>query len=163
MYDLMQEMHPKTLSCSVIAKGRASAGEKFKSLTETINAAGEKGGPLHIKIKAMHDDVKRGAKSNVFPMDENAHILMPSSGSSSPSILTGSVQSAMSIRRCTSNPQCTMISLSLARMKDCKTLGMHWIYTSPSSGSRTSQHGASILQDVHAVITAQTVCVVMCC
>jgi hypothetical protein len=25
----------------------------------------------------MHDDVKRGAKSYVFPMDEIAHMLMP--------------------------------------------------------------------------------------
>ncbi len=33
MYDLMQEMHPKTLSCSVIAKGRQSSREKFKRLT----------------------------------------------------------------------------------------------------------------------------------
>ncbi len=77
MYDLMQEMHPKTLSCSVIAKGRQSAGEKIKRLTDTIDAAGEKGGPLHLKIKVMHDDVKRGAKSNVFPMDDIAHMLMP--------------------------------------------------------------------------------------
>ncbi len=77
MHDLMQEMHPKTLSCSVIAKGRQSAREKLKRLTETIDAAGEKGEPLHLKIKAMHDDVKRGAKSNVFPMDEIAHMLMP--------------------------------------------------------------------------------------
>jgi hypothetical protein len=76
MYDLMQEMHPKTLSCSVIAKGSQRAGEKFKRLTETINAAGEKGAPLHRRIKAIHDDVRSGAKSNVFPMDEIAHILM---------------------------------------------------------------------------------------
>jgi hypothetical protein len=69
MYDLMQEMHPKTLSCCVIAKGSQRAGEKFKRLTETINAAGEKGAPLHLKIKAIHDDVRRGAKSNAFPMD----------------------------------------------------------------------------------------------
>jgi hypothetical protein len=40
----------------------------------------QQGAPLHLKIKAMHDVVpeKRGAKSNVFLMDEIAHMLMPS-------------------------------------------------------------------------------------
>jgi hypothetical protein len=28
-------------------------------------------------LAAVHDDVKRGAKSHVFPMDEIAHMLMP--------------------------------------------------------------------------------------
>jgi hypothetical protein len=44
MYDLMQAIHQKSLSCSVIAKGRQSAEEKFKRLTETIDASGEKEG-----------------------------------------------------------------------------------------------------------------------
>jgi hypothetical protein len=77
MYDLMQEAHPKTLSCSVIAKGRHDASKKFMRLAGTIDAAGEKGAPLHLKIKAMHDDVKRGAKSYLFPMENLADVLMP--------------------------------------------------------------------------------------
>ena len=77
MYDKMQQVHPKTLSCSVIAKAKKDTDVKFRLLCATIDAAGEKGAPLHLKIKAMHDDVKRGAKSNVFPMVDIAHMLMP--------------------------------------------------------------------------------------
>jgi hypothetical protein len=55
MYDLMQGMHPKTLSCSVIVKGRKDSGDKFKLLSDAIDA--------------MHNDVGSGAKSDVFPLD----------------------------------------------------------------------------------------------
>ncbi len=52
----MQAVHHKTLSCSVIAKGRKYSGDKFKRLSDAINAAGEKGAQLKLKIKAMHDN-----------------------------------------------------------------------------------------------------------
>jgi hypothetical protein len=72
----MQAVHHKTLSCSVIAKGRKESGDKFKRLSDTFDAAGEKGAQLHLKIKVMHNDVSLGAKSNDFPLDEIACILM---------------------------------------------------------------------------------------
>jgi hypothetical protein len=75
----MQAVHSKALSCSVIAKGMKEAGDKFKSLrrlSKAVDAAGEKGAPLHLKFKVMHDDVQHGAISNVFPIDEIASILM---------------------------------------------------------------------------------------
>jgi hypothetical protein len=72
----MQAVHHKTPSCSVIAKGRKYSGDKFKRLSDAIDAAGEKGAQLQLKIKAMHYDVSRGAKSNVLAHDEIACILM---------------------------------------------------------------------------------------
>jgi hypothetical protein len=70
----------------------------------------------------------------------------------------------MSTRRCTSNLPSTMISLSRVRMKTSTFFRMHWRCTSSSylTGSSVSQPGARIRSDVHAVTTAQTVCVNMC-
>ena len=31
---------------------------------------------MHLKIKAMHDDIKRGAKSNLFPIGDICDMLM---------------------------------------------------------------------------------------
>jgi hypothetical protein len=80
MYDLIHELHPKTLSCAVpapvIAKGRIDAGDKFKRLSDAIDAAGEKGVQLHLKIKVMHDDVTRGAQTKVFPIGEIEFLLI---------------------------------------------------------------------------------------
>jgi hypothetical protein len=42
MYDLMQAVHHKTLSCSGIAKGRKESGDRFKRLSDAFDAAGEK-------------------------------------------------------------------------------------------------------------------------
>jgi hypothetical protein len=91
MYDSMQNVHPKTLSCSVIAKGRKDSGDKFKRVSDTINATGEKGAPLH--LKAMHNDVGSSAKTYVFPLDEIVYILMQrADGTSNYSILTRSIR-----------------------------------------------------------------------
>jgi hypothetical protein len=42
MYDLMQAVHHKTLSCSGIGKGRKESGDRFKRLSDAFDAAGEK-------------------------------------------------------------------------------------------------------------------------
>jgi ribosomal protein S6E (S10) len=78
LYELMQDAHPKTLSCCVVAKaqrGTANDG-KGRKLNVRIEAAGEPGAPLHLKIKAYHMDVEGGAESAGFPMEEIAVLLM---------------------------------------------------------------------------------------
>jgi hypothetical protein len=75
----MQDAHPKTLSCCVVAKAQRGTGTDVKwcKRNARIEAAGEQGAPLHLKIKAYHMDVEGDAELAGFPMEEIDDLLMP--------------------------------------------------------------------------------------
>jgi hypothetical protein len=59
MWDRLQEMHPKTLSCSYIYKGRGKTlATKFHDIVHDIMETSDAHTPLLLKIKAWHKEQK---------------------------------------------------------------------------------------------------------
>jgi hypothetical protein len=63
MWDRLQEMHSKTLSCPYIYKGRGKTlATKFHDIVHDIMETSEAHTPLHLKIKAWHKGQKRSGE-----------------------------------------------------------------------------------------------------
>ena len=66
----MQELHPNTLTLSVlmtVSKSKsATATKNWEEIVQRIDCAGENDAPLHLKIRVYHADIARGECEEPF-------------------------------------------------------------------------------------------------
>jgi hypothetical protein len=81
IYDDMQDFHCKTLLCSVAMAWKPLGDEVpqlLEDLVQTVHRSGCDGAPLHLKIKAYHDDVAKGLrKKSALKQSNIMELLMP--------------------------------------------------------------------------------------
>ncbi len=65
IYDQLQEFDRDTLRYSVvILVGHNNSESKWDEIVMRIHGSGDEDAPLHLKIKAYHDDIARGGHTN---------------------------------------------------------------------------------------------------
>ena len=80
MWDGVQSAHSKTLSCSFVlttASKRANPAIELQDMMEEIMECGQRTLPLHLKIAAWHEDVRRLGQRPRLALGELKTILVP--------------------------------------------------------------------------------------
>jgi hypothetical protein len=79
MWDVVQGMHPKTLSaCALLDYGSLAHGPiVYRDMLENIMECGTSTTPLHLKVKAWHVQNKRDGVPVPFTLDRLKTVLMP--------------------------------------------------------------------------------------
>ncbi len=61
IYDSMQDVHPKTLLCTIpMSVSGDKTLERFKHMVDFVDRSGVDCAAMHLKFKAYHADVERG-------------------------------------------------------------------------------------------------------
>ena len=79
MYDAVQDMHPKTLSCCFVLEPstRVNTLVILRDLLEVVMESGARDAPLHLKILAMHEDFREAGQDLIIQLSDLKLVLMP--------------------------------------------------------------------------------------
>ena len=80
MYDAVQDMHPKTLSaCFVLETSNRLTNPLvvFRDLLDVVMESGAPKAPLHLKIVAMHENLRAEGQDTIIRLSDLKLVLMP--------------------------------------------------------------------------------------
>ena len=79
MWDAVQDMHPKTLSCCFVLEARNGLESQalLRAMLEEVMVSGAPKAPLHLKILAKHEDNKAAGEDFILQLSDLRLVLMP--------------------------------------------------------------------------------------
>ena len=79
MWDAVQDMHPKTLSCCFVLEVRngLESHNLLRAMLQEVMASGAPKAPLHLKILAKHEDNKAAGEDFILQLSDLRLVLMP--------------------------------------------------------------------------------------